>query len=78
MADFIFTEELKYTRSPAIPCQLCEGICRGHKLKIGWENIDPKEPNQIWIDGQVAYEIDDNELSTITHLKWNFPQNGPG
>jgi hypothetical protein len=74
----IFTEELKYVRSPAIVCDLCNGVCKGHRLKISWEDVDPKFENVIWIDNQPAYQVDDTELSTITHLKWNFPQNGPG
>lgn len=74
MVKEIFTEELKFTR---VICGECGDPCKGHRLKISWPDIDPKPPNKIWIDGKVAYGIDDNEISTITHLKQNFPQNGP-
>jgi hypothetical protein len=74
----IFTEELKYVRSPAIVCDLCNGVCKGHRLKISWEDVDPKLPNKVWIDGQVAYELEDNEVSTICFLKVNFDRDGPG
>lgn len=73
----IFTEELKFVRSDALDCEDCNGKCKGHKLKISWEDVDPKFPNTVWIDGRRAYKIDDQELSTIVHLKWFFPMNGP-
>ncbi len=73
----IFTEELKFVRSEALDCQDCKGKCKGHRLKLSWNEEDPKFPNTIWIDGKRAYKIDDNELSTLVHLKVNFPQNGP-
>ena len=75
----IFTEEIKYQRSEAVPCDLCKkDICTGHRIKLSWYEPDPNFPNKVWIDGVVRYEIDDNEASSICYLKVNFPQNGPG
>jgi hypothetical protein len=70
----IFTEEIKFVHSKAIPCPKHGGECKGHKIKLSWNEDDPKFPNIIWIDGVASYAIDDNELSSIVHLKNSFGQ----